>query len=185
MPPSKLPNLYSDPASAQVVIGALKVTKVLLFTIMFGVDAGIIFILFHNSSFVRRTAPLFQPPFFSAPQIVSLMLCSRTDYQEMRSQLPIAHSAMVCSVAGLITKSRVLQSQQHVPSLAKCAKAFCTWHLHFLGLRALRGVDAASHPRRHGGASLASGGSFRMSAIRRSIALRVVSQFAYQALLCE
>ena len=32
--PSKLPNLYSDPASAQVVIGALKVTKVSLFTVI-------------------------------------------------------------------------------------------------------------------------------------------------------
>ena len=31
---SKLPNLYSDPASAQVVIGALKVTKVSLFTVI-------------------------------------------------------------------------------------------------------------------------------------------------------
>ena len=32
--PSKLPNLYSDPASAQVVIGALRVTKVSLFTVI-------------------------------------------------------------------------------------------------------------------------------------------------------
>ena len=108
--------------------------------------------------------------------------------QNYLTQLMQLTRALVCSVAGLITKRgeclliRVLQYQQHVPSLAKYAKAFCTWYLHFLGFP---GVAATSHPRRHGGDSLASGASFWMSAIRRAIPRRVLSQFACQTLLCE